>query len=308
MGDADPALVEVVATLRDVDPLGERFGAVFRSTFDQLYDGQHTGRYRWDQLYKTEKTHFGTLIEINLRREFSDVLCDGDLLDYRVCGHDVDCKFSQRLGGWMLPPEAIGQLVLACTANDQLGVWSVGVGRATQDLCRTSVNRDGKTAFTAAGVESIVWLHRDAELPPNVLLQVDPALVDQVFAARTGQQRVNQLFRLVTDQRIGRNTVATVAEQDDYMKRVRANGGARSTLQLEGILIAGGDYQAHRIIAEQFGTVVPAPGEFVSFKVVPALPTDTAPTVELDGTLWRRAAAGEKPWHPAPTLPNTRRT
>ncbi|WP_418396390.1 NaeI family type II restriction endonuclease, partial [Yersinia enterocolitica] len=50
---------------------------VFRATFDQLYDGQHTGRYSVEQLFKTEKTHFGTLIEINLQREFG--LADGDV-------------------------------------------------------------------------------------------------------------------------------------------------------------------------------------------------------------------------------------
>ena len=43
---------------------------VLRRTYDMLLDGQHTGRYRWDQLLKTEKTHFGTLVEINLQRAF----------------------------------------------------------------------------------------------------------------------------------------------------------------------------------------------------------------------------------------------
>ncbi|WP_235900616.1 NaeI family type II restriction endonuclease [Lolliginicoccus suaedae] len=302
----DEALHVVVEALRGADPGGERLAAVFRSTFDQLYDGQHTGRYRWDQLYKTEKTHFGTLIEINLRREFRDVLEDGALLDYRIQGLDVDCKFSQRMGGWMLPPEALGQLVLVCTASDEDGTWSLGVARAMPGLCRTSVNRDGKTTFTPAGVASVVWLFRDAELPPNVLLRVDRQIVDRIFAARTGQRRVNELFRLVTGRRIGRNTVATVAEQDDYMKRVRANGGARSTLQAEGIVIAGGDYQAHRQIAADLGTVVPRPGEFVSFAVVPAGPEDRLPAVELDRQRWRMAQPGELPSVPAPALPHSR--
>jgi hypothetical protein len=30
------------------------------------WDGQHNGRYRWEQLHKTEKTHAGTLVEIAL--------------------------------------------------------------------------------------------------------------------------------------------------------------------------------------------------------------------------------------------------
>ncbi|MDR0783081.1 MAG: NaeI family type II restriction endonuclease, partial [Propionibacteriaceae bacterium] len=88
----DAQLVEIVDAIVAADPDGSRAARVFRETFDQLYDGEHTGRYSVTQLYKTEKTHFGTLIEINLRREFSDIICDGDKLDYQIAGHDIDCK------------------------------------------------------------------------------------------------------------------------------------------------------------------------------------------------------------------------
>ncbi len=47
-----------------------------------LLDGQHTGRYRWDQLHKTEKTHFGTLVEINLQRAFG--FDDGMTMDFAI--------------------------------------------------------------------------------------------------------------------------------------------------------------------------------------------------------------------------------
>ncbi|BDE58652.1 hypothetical protein REA19_16680 [Prescottella equi] len=33
-----------------------------------IYNGSETGRYRWDQLMKTEKTHYGTMFEINAQR------------------------------------------------------------------------------------------------------------------------------------------------------------------------------------------------------------------------------------------------
>ena len=74
--ELDSAREEVVEAFRTADPDGTRAAAVFPATYDQLYDGQHTGRFRWDQLFKTEKTHFGTLLEINLRREFDDVIDD----------------------------------------------------------------------------------------------------------------------------------------------------------------------------------------------------------------------------------------
>ena len=62
----DAELEAVKAEILKLDPNGIRTAQVLRDTFDQLYDGQRTGRYRVDQLHKTEKTHCGTLVEINL--------------------------------------------------------------------------------------------------------------------------------------------------------------------------------------------------------------------------------------------------
>lgn len=301
--DDDPALNEVVEALRAADPDGARAALVFRRTFDQLYDGQRTGRYKWADLYKTERTHFGTLIEINLRREFKDVIEDGHLLDYSVRGHEVDCKYSQKHGGWMLPPECFGELLLVCTASDEHAEWAMGVVRADEANRRPGVNRDAKSGLSAFGRSHIRWLHFGAELPPNVLLSLDEQTQHQIFSHKSGQSRVNELFRQVQLQRIGRNSVATVAQQDDYMKRVRANGGARTALASEGILVAGGDYASHRRVARQLGIVVPAPGEFVSVRVALADPDDPN-TVTLDGVSWRVALPTD-PVIPAPSLPRT---
>src|SRR5690554_6073665 len=95
---SDSETDQVVARFVQADPDGSRAARVFRATFDQLYDGQRTGRYKWDQLFKTEKTHFGTLIEINLRREFDDILRDGNVLDYAIDEIELDCKYSFRFG------------------------------------------------------------------------------------------------------------------------------------------------------------------------------------------------------------------
>ncbi|MEU4607199.1 NaeI family type II restriction endonuclease [Kribbella sp. NPDC023972] len=308
--DPDPARDEVVQAFQIADPDGKRAAAVFRATYDQLYDGQHTGRFRWDQLFKTEKTHYGTLLEINLRREFDDVIDDtaeGRPLDYLISGHDVDCKFSQSFGGWMLPPECFGQLLLVAWADDQRGTWSLGIVRASETNRRLSTNRDGKTQLSAKGREQIVWLQYGADLPPNVLLGLAPATLAKVLAARSGQRRVTELLRQVTEKRIGRNTIATLAQQDDYMARLRDNGnGARTILREEGYLIPGGDYEAHRSVARRLGVVVPEPGEVVSFKVVPTEP-ETPWSVELEGRHWRLAREDEVVSLPAPKLPDVRR-
>ncbi|MDR2723523.1 MAG: NaeI family type II restriction endonuclease [Cellulomonadaceae bacterium] len=304
---SDAPLAEVFAALRDADQDGLRFARVFRDTFDQLYDGQHTGRFRWEQLNKTEKTHFGTLIEINLRREFSDVIDDGDLLDYRICGFDIDCKYSQKMGGWMLPPECFDQLLIVAQASDDEGCWSVGLVRATQENRRTSENRDRKSGLNEHGRSQIVWLHYRSALPPNILLHLDDSIIKSILAKTSGQQRINELLRRVTNMRIGRNTIATLAQQADYMKRLRDNGGARGTLRAEGYLIPGGDYDVHKKVARDLGAMVPERGEVVSLRVTAASSTDEH-AVALDGALWRLAGSDELVTMPAPRLPDTRNT
>lgn len=300
--NTDEALGRVFSTFAAADPTGERAAKVFRATFDQLYDGQRTGRYRWDQLFKTEKTHYGTLVEINLRRAFDDILDDGQLLDYRVGRDELDCKYSFKHGGWMIPPECFDQLMLVGTANDESSEWGMGIVRASAQNRRDSANRDGKSGLNQAGRGDIRWLHWGASLPPNVLLQVDLDAQEAIFRPTSGQQRVNQLFRSVQNRRISRNTVATVAQQDDFMKRVRANGGARTALAREGIIIPSGDYAAHRAIASELGAIVPEPGEFVSLRIVRASEDDPF-VVELDGTLWRLGIEAEWDGRPAPALP-----
>lgn len=304
--DPDAERDAIASAILAVDPDGSRLDRVFRETLDQLYDGQHTGRFRWDQLFKTEKTHCGTLVEINLRREFDDLIDDGQRLDYQISGIEIDCKYSQTVGGWMLPPECFDQLLLVAHADDTKGVWNLGVVRASHANRRvTSSNRDGKTNLSPRGKQQIAWIFRNNPLLPNTLLSLDSATLEVILAHKSGQGRVNELFRKVTNARIGRNTVATLAQQDDYMKRVRDNGGARGLLRAEGYLIPGGDYASHRTIARTLGVAVPGPGEFVSVRVVPATDGDVG-VVALDGSYWRAAYPGEYVEIEAPRLPTTK--
>lgn len=294
----DQALIEVVEALRAMDPDGSRMARTIRNTLDQLYDGQHTGRYRWDQLHKTEKTHCGTLIEINLQRDFQ--YDDGAKLDFNVVGHEVDCKYSQDDGKWMIPNEAHGELCLVVTASDVAARWSAGVVRMSPEHLGSGRNRDGKTTLNALGRDAIVWLQRHAGLPPNILLRLEPEVVALIMTPKSGQKRINELFRIVQRQRITRGVIATVAQQDDYMKRVRENGGARSALRAEGIVILG-DYSAHQLIAGKLGIPVPQRGECVSVRLAPAVEGDPS-GVLIDDGLWRVAAEGDPP-EVAPQLP-----
>jgi len=301
--DTDPELDRVARHLLALDPGGQRIARALRTTIDMLLDGRHTGRYRWDQLHKTEKTHAGTLVEIGLQREFG--FTDGAVLDYLIAGAEVDCKFSQRLGGWMIPPEAFGMLLLLLSASDEHGRWYAGLVRAREQHLRAAANRDLKRALNDSGVGTIRWLHRRAPLAENALLRLPERTVAEILALPSGQRRVNELFRRAQGRCISRAVIATVAQQDDYMKRVRAGGGARDQLSAEGIVIFG-DYGSHREAAGALDLPVPGPGEFVSarlvrFGILNGCRGGRA-RVWLDGAEWVVAEPAD-PVAPAPALP-----
>ena len=299
---ADTALHAVRTAILAMVPTGARMGSTFRRTFDQLYDGRRTGRYRWDELYKTEKTHCGTIVEINLQREFR--FDDGSILDYQIASHEVDCKYSQKLGGWMIPQEAMGHLCLLVTADDQAAKWSVGLIRVSNKVLTPGQNRDTKRKLSATGCRGIDWLFKDEDLPPNVLLLLPPLAVEALMALPSGQKRINQIFRIAQGHRISGTVIETLGQQVDARKRIRKNGGSRSRLKQEGIIILG-DYEADCEIARKLGVPAPREGEFVSVRVAPvrgAAQRAAQGVALIASSLWR-VASSKDPIVNAPETP-----
>ena len=150
------------------------------------------------------------------------------------------------------------------------------------------------------------WLHARAPLQENALIRLPEPDVSAIFALPSGQQRVNELFRRAQRMRVSRTVVATVAMQDDYMKRVRDGGGARDQLRAEGIVIFG-DYAGNQVLASALGLVRPGPGEFVSARLVRgcaggAQRSHDARAIRLEGSDWVLASPVH-PVEPAPSLP-----
>lgn len=179
------------------------------------------------------------------------------------------------------------------------GIARRGRIRRRSDARRVGYNRDKKSQLNEVGRRRITWLWRDAELRPNVLLQLPRDVVDHIFDRRYGTQRTNRLFRAAEGMIVHRNAVATVSRQLGAQKRVRYNGGARSALAPEGYLILSGAY--HRDLASRFGVAIPRSDEYVSVRVVPA-GSDDDEGILLRGRLWRRARQGEPPLVPAPKI------
>ena len=299
----DPELDAVEAELYVLDPTGAQVARVLRDTLDQIYDGQHTGRWNYSQLYKTEKTHVGTLVEINLHRQFG--FADGTATDYRIAGIEVDCKYSMSYGGWELPPEAMDHICFLITVNDQQSSWAAGLIRVSESFLRARSNRDAKRQLAARSYAYIRKLWPDnRRLAENLFLNLDADIRDRIFNAQAnrgnqhGQARTNELFRLVQHRIIRRAELATVAQQDDFMKRARGNGGARTLLRPEGILVLG-HQDNDPYVAAALGLPVPKKGEFVSGRVVQARDDRDDPVCVIEGEHWALARPGD-PVVPAP--------
>ena len=298
MRGEDPELDAVEDELYRVDSTGDCTARVLRDTLDQLLDGSRRGRWSYDDLLKTEKTHMGTVVEINLGREFVWDADDADPTDYRIADVLVDCKFSGT-GAWMIGPELVGLLCLVIRADDKASTWKAGLVRADEQFLRLGANRDKKTGLSAEGKARIRWIWpQHGRLEENLLLHLDADVRDRILSAPgkrggpAGQARLNQLCREVQGRILRRAVIETVGHGlDDPLKRMRSNGGARNQLRPEGILVLGHQDNDPGVCA---ALEIPAPskGEFIAARVVPATdPADTAATIE--GARWRLARSSD---------------
>ncbi len=289
----DPSLERALNWFRAQPDMEARFGAAIRQSFDEVFDGQRTGRYSLSQLSKVEKTYIGTKVEIVVQAEFG--LQRGKRMDYIIDDQEVDAKWSMVSGGWMIPTEAVDKLCLCMTADDDRSTFAVGIVRADEPRLRLSTNKDKKRRLNDSGLAAIEWLANPGALTENLLLHLDTdtqsAILDYDLS---GQQRVNQLFRLVQRRVVRREVVLTVARQADGPKRVR---DARKHLQPEGIVVLGHQGK-HPGIALALGLAVAPKGSWVACRIV-GTGADGTRTVLIGGQLWR-AAAPDDPREPGP--------
>jgi hypothetical protein len=286
----DPDVELVAAALLALDPHGTLTAQVLRDTFDQIYDGQRTGRYSIDRLAKTERTHIGTLVEINMQRRFR--YADGKDLDFSIAGYDVDAKYSMRFGGWMIPVEAQGKLCMLIHADDATARWSLGVIRTALEYLNAP-NRDLKRTITRTHLDSAQWLFRDAVLPENTLLRLSAEDQAAIAAVPAGKAKVAELMRRSEGRIVNRSSIEATAQQKDSMKRVRANGGAADLLAKEGFLLLGGTRLAAQRVAHDLELPIPMSGSFVPVRVTWAEEWTTEPVAAVHGARVRRWRAGD---------------
>lgn len=245
---------------------------LIRRAIDEVIDAPRTGRFRLDQIEKTEKTYIGTKIEILIRQFFG---FPKGLLDLCIDGQDVDIK--NTIGNnWMIPNEAIGKPCVLIAADEKAAVCQFGLVVCRLEYLSVGTNRDAKRTIAREKFNNIMWLLVNQPYPANFWERIDSEIAKYVLLGTSANDRLVRLFEKVQKQQIHRDTIQAIAQQKDYMKRLRRNGGARDTLAARKIAVLSGVYDSS--IAASLGLGSIARDEFVAIE---------ATTPELE-TLLRR--------------------
>lgn len=240
----------------------EKLRGFFRSAIDEVIDTARTERFFLSELEKTEKTYLGTKFEILLRDWMK--VPKGIVLDLLIGGQEVDVKSTTGgKSGWMIPPEAIGHLCVLLRVNEDASTCAVGLVRARKEYLRVGENRDKKTSFSAEGTRNIWWIAHDFAYTPNFWNRISDQLRRDIMSQRFGTRRLAKLFETCLEMPVSRVLIAGIAAQDDYMKRLRRNGGARDVLAKKGIavLYSGYDRDLMKAFGLKFGD-----REFLSYR------------------------------------------
>lgn len=255
---------EILKRAGGEEALAANFSAMLRRCVDDVIMTPKTGRRSYDELEKTEKTYIGTRVEIELRAMLR--LPKGKL-DTVIIGNDVDIKHTMG-SNWMIPTEAIDNPCILVAADEVRAVCYLGLFVARPDYLTLGQNKDSKKSVSALGFANIFWLLLDHPYPPNFWRTVAPDVIERIFAGPSGNQRMANLFREVQREPITRDVVEAVAQQQDFMRRIRSDNGrgTRDQLAREGILLLSGHYDAPLI--EALGLPECSGSEFVSYKLV----------------------------------------
>ena len=247
---------------------------LLRQAIDEVIDSARSGRFTLEEIEKTEKTYIGTKIEILLRNHLK--MQKGQILDLSIDGIEVDIK--NTIGtNWTIPGEALGHPCILLKAQESKAICSFGIIVIRDELLNPGKNRDGKRSISKVGLEHVHWFLRDEPYPPNFWQGLPVKTRTEVTGPRGGTERIAALFRSVQGKPISRLIVQGLAQQHDYMKRLRRNGGARDHLAREGIAILWGEKD--RDLIQTLGLPTCGNEEFISYK----------PTAQIEIDLLREA-------------------
>jgi len=277
LGHPDHAMLasiadEITRRASGSDALAAKFSAMLRQCIDDVIMTPKTGRRSYDDLEKTEKTYIGTRVEIELR---AMLRLPKGRLDTVILGHDVDIKNTMG-SNWMIPTEAVDHPCILVAADEVRAKCYLGLIIARPEYLSLSQNKDAKKSVSAQGFANILWLLLHHPYPHNFWRTVPPDAIDRIFSGASGNLRMAALFREVQRRPITRDVVAAVAQQQDFMRRIRSDKGrgTRDHLAREGILLLSGQYDAPLITA--LGLPKCSGSEFISYRPTSQAQVDLA--------------------------------
>lgn len=233
--------------------LQERFPALVRDAIDFLLDPVRTARTQVSELDNVEKTFIGLKLE-HFVRDMLDV--PKGVRDLVVAGMDVDIKNTTR-SNWSIPQETYrnSEPCVLMAVNDKTSTCSLGLIVAKPEYLHAGIgNRDTKKGVSTFGFANILWLLDEAAFPSSRFSNLDMDRFRQLRKELQGNERAAQFLRENLYKVVHRDVMqALLFDQYDFMKRLRANGGAPDILRNEGIAILIGTYTPDRKVAEALG-------------------------------------------------------
>lgn len=254
-----PIVEAILAAAGGLSEFEVRVPLLLRTAIDEVVDAPRTKRFLLNETEKTEKTYLGTKVEILIRSYLG--FEKGSILDMNVKGAEVDIKNTMG-SNWSIPKENVGRPALLIRSSELHSVCDVGVGILHDSYLRAGENRDTKRGLAAAHFKDIWWILRQHPYPVNFWQLLTVKQRQQLISAGGGTNRLAALFELVQRRPISRTQVQALAQQHDYMKRIRRNGGARDILAPKGIALLSGAYDHAAIQVLGLGIVTRE--EFIS--------------------------------------------
>jgi hypothetical protein len=244
---------EIARRAGGLDALTARFPELVRDAIDFVLDPVHTARTRLDELDNVEKTFIGLKLE-HFVRDMLDV--PKGKRDLKIKGMDVDIKNTVR-DNWSIPQETYraSEPCLLMAVDEKADRCFLGLIIAKPEYLHGGKgNRDTKKGVSAAGFANILWIVNGAPFRQSRFIGLDMNRFRQLRKTLRGNKRVAQFCRENLWRVVHRDVIhALLFDQDDYMKRLRVNGGAPDTLRKEKIAILIGTYETDRAAAKELG-------------------------------------------------------
>lgn len=243
-----------------------KFPGIVRDAIDFVLDPVRTARTKVRDLDNVEKTFIGLKLE-HFVRDMLDV--PKGLRDLRIGDIDVDIK--NTVGqNWSIPVETYraSEPCLLMAIDDDNFTCSLGLIIAKPEYLHAGLgNRDSKKGVSSAGFKNILWLVHNQPFPVSRFIGFDMSRFRELRKIKGGNVRVATFIRENLRCIIHRDVMlALLFDQNDPMKRLRANGGASDTLKHDRIAILIGTFLVDRRIAEHFGFSDLQPDEIVAIQ------------------------------------------